>query len=118
MVRPTFIDLDPVELKNYPFMISLDKCNWSCTVLAPKISAPKETKDINVKAFNVITNKNEAKSMTKHISCDWKCKFNRTTCNSNQNGIIKHVSVNVKVISARKIIVGILAHTFVRIAKI
>ena len=45
MVRPTFIDLDPVELKNYPFMISLDKCNWSCTVLAPKICAPKETKD-------------------------------------------------------------------------
>ena len=44
----------------------------------------KETKGINVKAFKMITNKNEAKAMTKHISCDCKCKFNSTTCNLNQ----------------------------------
>ena len=31
-----------------------------------------------------ITNKNEAKPITKHISCDCKCKFNSTTCNSKQ----------------------------------
>ena len=37
----------------------------------------------NVKEFNMITNKNEAKTMTEHISCDCKCKFN-STCNSNQ----------------------------------
>ena len=29
----------------------------------------------------MITNKNEAKTITKHISCDCKCKFNNTTCN-------------------------------------
>ena len=34
----------------------------------------------------------------------------------NKNGIIKHVNVNVKIIvSAKQIIVGILAHVFVRI---
>ena len=38
----------------------------------------------NVKAFNMIINKNEAKTMTKQILCDCKCKFNSTTCNSNQ----------------------------------
>ena len=32
----------------------------------------------------MITNKNEAKTMTKNISCDCKCTFNSTTCNSNQ----------------------------------
>ena len=32
----------------------------------------------------MITNKDEAKAMTEHISCDCKCKFNSTTCNSNQ----------------------------------
>ena len=32
----------------------------------------------------MIANKNEAKTMTKHISCICKCKFNRITCNSNQ----------------------------------
>ena len=65
-------------------MISLDRCNESCNVLSPKVCVPKETKDINVKAFNKIANKNEAKTMTKHISCDCKCKFSCTTCNSSQ----------------------------------
>ena len=32
----------------------------------------------------MITNKNEAKTMTKHVSCDFKSKFNSTKCNSNQ----------------------------------
>ena len=34
----------------------------------------------------MITNKIEAKTMAKHISCDrkCKCKFSGTTCNSNQ----------------------------------
>ena len=32
----------------------------------------------------MITNKNEARTMTKHISCDCKCNLNSTTCNSNQ----------------------------------
>ena len=33
---------------------------------SPKISISKETTKINVKAFNVITNNDEAKAMTKH----------------------------------------------------
>ena len=32
----------------------------------------------------MIANENEAKTMTKHISCDCKCKFNSATCNSNR----------------------------------
>ena len=45
---------------------------------------PKVTKEINIKVFNMITNKNETKAMTENISCDCKCKFNGTVCNSNQ----------------------------------
>ena len=84
MVRPALIPLNLVELKYYPFMISLNKCTGSCNVLSPKIWAPKETKNINVKVFNMIRNKNEAKAMAEHISCDCKCKFNSAICNSNQ----------------------------------
>ena len=36
MIRTTLIDLNPAELKYYPFMISLDKCTGSCNVLSPK----------------------------------------------------------------------------------
>ena len=84
MVRFTIIDMSPVELKYYPFMISLNKCTGSCNIVSSKICAPKETKDIYVKVFNMITNKDDAKAIIKHISCDCKCKFNSTTCNSNQ----------------------------------
>ena len=80
-------------------------------VLSPKICVPKKAKDINVKAFNIIKNKKEAKIKTKHISCNCKCKFNST--------IMKHVNVNIKIIvHAKKIIVGILAHVFVRMINI
>ena len=84
MVRRTFIGLNPVELEYFPFMISLKKCTGSCNVLSPKICVQNETKDINVKAFNMITNKNEARAIPKHISYYCKCKFNSTICNSNQ----------------------------------
>ena len=84
MVRPTLIDMNPNELKYYPFMISSNKYAETCNVLSPKICVPKETKEINVKVFNMITNKDEAKVMTEHISCDCKCKFNSATSNSKQ----------------------------------
>ena len=84
MVRPSLIEVNPAELKYYLLKINLDKYSGSYSVLLPKICVPEKTKDINVNAFNMITNKNEANTITKHISCDCKCKFNTTTCNSNQ----------------------------------
>ena len=50
-------------------MISLNKSTGRCNVISPKMCIPKETKDMNVKAFNMITNKDEAKAMAEHISC-------------------------------------------------
>ena len=44
----------------------------------------KKPKDINVKVSNMQTNRNEVKTVTKHILCNCKFKFNSTTCNSNQ----------------------------------
>ena len=86
MIRSTIIDMNPAELKYYPFMISLNQCTGSCNVFSTKICVVNETKDINVKAFNIITNKEEDKAMAEHVSWDCKCKFNSTTCNSKQKG--------------------------------
>ena len=58
---------------------------------------PNETKNINVKAFILITNKDEAKAMTENISCDCKCKSIVKHVIQNKNGIIKHVNVNAKI---------------------
>ena len=122
MVRTTLINLNPVELKYYSFTISLVKCSGSCNVLSPKICVPKETKDTNVKVFNMIPNKNEAKVMEKHISCDCKCKFNNITCNSNQKRNNKTCQCECKnykiIVHTKKIIVGILEYVFVRIVSI
>ena len=49
----------------------------------------KKTKGIYVKAFHMITNKNEAKQIAKYISCDCKCNFDSRTCYSNQKWINK-----------------------------
>ena len=59
IVRPTLIDMNPNELKYYPFMISFNKCVGSCNVLSPKMRVPKEIKDITVEVSNKITNKDE-----------------------------------------------------------
>ena len=119
MVRPSLIDLNPGELKYYPLIISLNKCTESCNVLSPKICVPKEAKDIYVKAFNMIANKNEAKTMTEHISCDCKCKFNSTKCNSYQIKNNKTWQCECKIIvRAKRIIVGVLAHVIVRMISI
>ena len=48
IVRPTLININPVELKYYPFVISINKRTGSCNVLSPKICVPKETKAIYI----------------------------------------------------------------------
>ena len=119
MVRPNIIDMNPVELKYYQFMISLDKYAGSWSVLSPKICLAKERKSINAKAFDMLTTKNEAKTMAKHISCNHKCKFNSAACNSNQKWNNKTCQCECK--NYRKCKEDYswnLAHVFVRIANV
>ena len=40
--------------------------------------------DVNLSVFNMIAIINESKTLTKHISCECKCKFDSIKCNSNQ----------------------------------
>ena len=47
----------------------------------------------------MITNKDEAKAMAKHISCDCKCKFNSATCDSNQKWNNKTFQCECKILS-------------------
>ena len=44
MVRATLADLNFVDLRYYPFMVSLDKFSRSCNILSPKICVPKKQK--------------------------------------------------------------------------
>ena len=62
----------------------------------------------------MITNKDEAKAMKEHISCDCKCKFSSTTYNSKQ----KWNNKTWVIASAKNIIDGTLTNVFVRIISI
>ena len=90
-IQPTLINLHPNEYSQefhyYPFVVKLDRCVGSCNTLnnlSNKLCIPNKTKDLNLSMFNIITGINESKTLTKHISCECKCKLDGTKCNSSQ----------------------------------
>ena len=47
MTRPSLIDLNPIAINYYPFMISLDICNGRCNAvdgLCTKVCVPRKKK--------------------------------------------------------------------------
>ena len=90
-IQLTLINLHPneysQELRYSPFAVKLDKCVGSCNTLndsSNKACVPNKTEDLNIHVFNTITGKNESKILTKDISCECKCKFDKRKCKSNQ----------------------------------
>ena len=68
-------------------MVSLDRCDEKCNTLEDKfgrISIPNKIKDVNLKVLDMMKGKNESKTLIKHISCEWRCKFDGRKCNSEQ----------------------------------
>ena len=91
MIQPTHINLHPNEYSQefhyYPSEVKLDRCVGSCNTrndLSNKVCIENKTENLNLSVFNMITGTNESKTLTKHISCECKFKFDGTKCNSNQ----------------------------------
>ena len=75
------------ELHYYPFAVTLEKCDGSSDTLnelSNKLCVPYKIEDLNLIVLNMITGINESRTLTKHISCECKCKFYGRKCNSNQ----------------------------------
>ena len=99
------INLHPYEytqtLKDYVTInlrLYLDRCFRSCNTindLSNKVCFPSKTEDLNLSVFSMITGMNELKTLTKHISCECKCKFDGRKCNANQNRITINADVSV-----------------------
>ena len=69
------------------FTVKLDRCTGSFNTLNylfNKACVPNKTEGLNLSVFNMITGINESKTLTKHISCECKFKFDGRKCNSNQ----------------------------------
>ena len=126
MIQPTLINLHPNEYSQefhyYPFAVKLDRCVGSCNALndlSNKVCIPNKTEDLNLSVFNMITGINESKPLTKHISCECKCKFDGKNLIEINGGITINFDVSVKnIIYAKKIMFGILLHVIVKMENI
>ena len=91
MIQPTLIKLHPnkyiQEFHYYPFAVKLDRCVGSGNTLndlSNNVCVPNKTKDLSLSVFNMITGINESITLTKHISCKCKCKFDGRKCDSDR----------------------------------
>ena len=74
MIQPNLINLHPNECSQEFYWYPLDRSVGSCNALndlSNKLCVPNKTENLNLIAFNLITGKNESKTLTKHISCEW-----------------------------------------------
>ena len=56
----------------------------------------RKTEDLNVSFSIMIIGINESKTLTKHVSCQCKCKFDETKCKSNQWLNNNNVDMSIK----------------------
>ena len=90
-IQPTPITVHPneysQELHYYPFEVKLDRCAGSCKTLnelSNKVFFPDKTEDFNRSVLSMTTGKLESKTLTKHMSCECKCKVDGRNCSSGQ----------------------------------
>ena len=98
MTQPILINLHPNEYSQefyyYLFSVKLDRFVSSCNTLndlSYKVCIPNKAEELNLSIFNMITGINELKTLTKHISCKRKCRFDGKKCNSDQLKKVMHV---------------------------
>ena len=68
-------------------MFKLDRFVGICNTLndlSGILFVPNKTEDLNLSVFSMIAGINESKTLTQHISCKCKCKFDGRKCNSDQ----------------------------------
>ena len=84
MTQPTLFNLHPNE---YNQEVHYYRCVGICNTLndlSNKVCVANKTEDLNLNVFNLITEINESKALTKHISCECKGGFDERKCNSDQ----------------------------------
>ena len=126
MIQPTLINIHPNECSHgfyyYPFAVKWDRSVGNCNilnVLSNKVCVPNKTEDLDLSVFNMITGVNERKPLTKHISCECKCRSDGTKCNSHQWWNNNRCWCECKnVLYAKKIMFEIVLHVVVKMENI
>ena len=76
-----------ITLLFYPFSVKINRCSGNCNSINDpyaKICVPDVVKNLNVKAFNLMSRSNETRSIKLHETCKCICRLNKIICNNKQ----------------------------------
>ena len=77
-IRSERINVNTNEPAFYPYSITINKFKGSCnTINGPyaKLCVPDTSKNVNVKAFNLMSGANETRHIEWHKTCKCKCRL-------------------------------------------
>ena len=86
-VRPKIINIDSSNPMFYPFSVKVNKCNGNCNDINnpyAKVCVPDIVKNLNVKAFNLMSRTNETGQIEWHKKCNCICTLDKSICNNKQ----------------------------------
>ena len=86
-VRPDIVNVNSNGPVFYPFSIKTSKCSGSCNNINDpyaKMCVTDVLKNLNVKAFNLMSRTNEKKHIKWHETCKCKCRLDASVCNNKQ----------------------------------
>ena len=85
--QPTFINLHSYEYSQelcyYPFVVNLDRCGGRCNTLddrSSRVYISNETENLNLNVFNMKTEINKSRTLTKKCNLNQKWNNNKCLC--------------------------------------
>ena len=95
--RPAKMNINSNESLFYPYIILVNKCSGSCNNINDpyaKLCLPGVVKNINIKAFNLMSRTNETRHMSLHETCGCKCRLDASVYDN--AGLVIDADVNAK----------------------
>ena len=83
MARPKIINTNANEPVFYPLSIKVNKCSGDCNTIndpMAKLCVPDIVKDMNIKAFNMLSRINETKKIVCYETCKFICRLTSAIC--------------------------------------
>ena len=86
-VIPNVINLNSDELSFYPYSVKISKCRGSCYYINDpyaEMCISDAVKNINLKAFNLMSRTNGIRCIKQDETCKCKCRLDASVCNNEQ----------------------------------
>ena len=84
-IRPQIVNVNSDQPVCFPLSIKASKCSDSCNNINDphaKLCVPDVVKNLNAKAFNLMSRTNETRHIEWHETCKCKCRLDVSVCNN------------------------------------